>query len=222
MLSILGPIYQYHLTMDQLHDGQLITKTLEPRTIGRLRKVSGKIGNAVQFPGRGQYVDFGYFQDTCLGNTSLCMYGFTISLWIRYERLEGNAYYIATGESGFSLFTYGNKLYANVQYGDRQYQASASVVQTGIWYFTEVTWNPSTGLEIYMDQILKVSQSASNHYQIRPSGYNNFYIGRANTNMLANERYGAASIDDIHIYNADIKRLLAIDFIHRGKSLFDL
>ncbi|XP_053386148.1 uncharacterized protein LOC123539409 isoform X3 [Mercenaria mercenaria] len=213
-----GPIYQYHLTMDQLQDGQLITKTLEPRTIGRLRKVSGKIGKAVQLPGRGQYIDLGFFGDTCLGNTSLCMYGFTISLWIKFDRLESDrsTYYIASGGSGFSIFTYGNRIYANVQYGDRQYQASGSAVETGVWYFTEITWNPTTGLEIYIDQVLRVSQSASNHYQVTSSSNDNFYIGRANTKMY-NERYAAAEFDDIRIYNADIDRLLAIDFIHREK-----
>lgn len=204
--------------MDQLQDGQLIVKDLEPRTIGRLRTDSGKYGNAVQLPGRGQYIDLGIFSDTCLGNTSLCMYGFTVSLWIKFDRLEDNTYYMASGDTGFAIFTYGSRLYANVQYGDRQYQASASNVQTGLWYFTEVTWNPTSGLEIYLDQILKVSQDASNHYQVTSSGYDNFYIGRANTKMY-NERYAAATFDDIRLYNADIERLLAIDFIQRGKTL---
>ncbi|KAL4216896.1 neuroligin protein binding [Mactra antiquata] len=213
-----GPIYHYHLSMDQLQNGYLVVPTLEPRTRGLLQQVPGIIGNAVEIPGRGQYIDLGSFTDTCLGNTTLCIYGFTVTFWVKFNRLQDNTYFMTSSVSGFSLFSYGNRLYANVQYGDRQYQATISGIETDIWYFLEITWNPSSGLELFKDQTLVASQTASNHYQVKSTNHDNFYIGRANTVMYT-EKYAAITIDDLHLYNAGLELLLKIGFIQRGKPI---
>lgn len=218
-MTFSGPIYQYHISMDRIEKGQLLVESLEPRTRGVLRQVPGVIGNAAQIPGRGQYIDLGSFTDTCLGNTTLCMYGFTVTFWIKFDRLEDNNYFMTSSVSGFALFSYGGRLYANVQYGDRQYQASVTGVETGKWYFLELTWSSSTGLEIFKDQKLVASQTASNHYQSKTTVYDNFYIGRANT-VMATEKYAAISIDELRLYNAGIELLLAIDYIQRGNICY--
>ena len=203
--------------MDQLVEGQIIVPKLEPKTIGRLPLVSGKIGRAVSFNGRGEHIDLGSFNDTCLGNVTMCKYGFTVSLWISFQRLRDNSYYMASGVTGFAIFSYGNRLYANVHRDDRQWQTSVSGIQTDKWYFIEVTWTEKIGLRIYINQELTSEQSQSTHEQSRSSFSNNFYIGRANSAMHE-EKYGAATIDEVEIFNADRDKLLFLDYIQRGES----
>lgn len=203
--------------MDQLQDGRLIVPNLEPETRGSLLQVPGKIGGAIHIPWGGQYVDLGSFSDSCLGNTTICMYGFTIAFWLNIDRLQDNMYFMASGLYGFSIFAYSNRLYANVQNGDRLWQTSASGITTGRWYFVEVTWNTISGLELYLDQKMAASQRTSSHNEIQTTLYNNFYIGRANSNMY-HEKYSAAIFDDVYIYNADRERLINLDFIQRGRE----
>lgn len=212
-----GPIYSYYLSMDKLQDAHLVVPNLEPETQGRLRQVRGKIGNAVEIPGSGQYIDLGSFSDSCLGNTSVCMYGFTVTFWINIAKLEDNMYFMASGLYGFTVFAYSNRLYASVQNGDRLWQTSASGMETDQWYFVEVTWNVISGLELYLDQKMAASQRTSSHNEIRSNRYDSFYIGRANS-VMYNEKYAAAKVDEVHIYNADRERLLNLDFIQRGKK----
>ena len=202
--------------MDQLVEGQIIVPNLEPKTIGRLPLVSGKIGRAVSLNGRGEHIDLGSFSDTCLGNVTMCKYGFTVSFWISFQRLRDNSYYMASGVTGFAIFSYGNRLYANVHMDDRQWQTSVSGIQKDRWYFLEVTWSEKTGLRMYVNQELTSEQSQSTHEQSRSSFSNNFYIGRANSPMHE-EKYGAAIIDEVEIFNADRDRLLFLDYIQRGE-----
>ena len=202
--------------MDQLVEGQIIVPKLEPKTIGRLPLVSGKIGKAVSFLGRGEYLDMGSFSDTCLGNVSMCKYGFTVSFWISFQRLRDNSYYMASGVTGFAIFSYGDRLYANVHKDDRQWQTSVSGIQKDRWYFVEVTWSRRSGLRIYINQELTSEQLQSTHVQSRSSFSNNFYIGRANSAMVS-DKYGAATIDEVEIFNAERDTLLFLDYIQRGK-----
>lgn len=207
--------------MDTLQNGRLVDPNLEPETVGRLRSVPGKIGNAVQLPGAGPYIDVGSFTDSCVGNTSVCMYGLTAAFWLNIVTLKDNMFFMASGHYGFSIFSYSDRLYASVQFDDRQWQTSASGIRTGIWYFVEVTWNPISGLEIYLDQQMKASQRSSTHNQIQYSRnkdrYQNFYIGRAHTDM-SGEKYAAAIFDDIYIYNAERERLISLGLLQRGKT----
>ena len=207
--------------MDKLEDGQITVPNLEPETIGSVRLVSGKIGKAIALPGRGEHIDLGSFADTCLGNVSMCKYGFTLSFWIKFKRLRDNSYYIASGVTGFSVFSYGKRLYVNVQRDERQWQTSVSGIQKDVWYFVEVTWNDESGLKLYINQELSSAQSQSTYEQGRSSPSNNFYIGRANSGM-SSERYAAAVFDDIEVFNADRELLLFLDFIQRGIGLITI
>ena len=201
--------------MDNIVDGQMIVPNLEPKLVGKLRLVPGKIGKAVALPGRGEHIDLGSFSDTCLGNVSICKYGFTVSFWISFTRLRDNSYVMASGVTGFSIFTYGSRLYANVNKDDRQWQTSVSGIAKNRWYFVAISWNEDSGLEIYINQELSATQSQSTYEQTRSSISNNFYIGRANTAMVF-ERYAGATIDDVEVFNADRERLLFLDYIQRG------
>ncbi|XP_052814372.1 uncharacterized protein LOC128241470 isoform X5 [Mya arenaria] len=214
----MGPIYSLHISMDQIQDGQLIMRNIEPKTRGRLRQVPGKIGMAANIAGLGEYIDFGNFTDSCIGNVTKCSFGFTVAFWINFKDLYDNMYVMASGVSGFSIFIYSKRLYANVQDGDRQWQTSVSNIQTGSWYFIEVTWEPISGLQIYMDRKLMASQKESSHEEVTSSNrnYDNLYLGRANTVMYS-ERYLSATVDDVHVFNADRQRLLNIDYILRVK-----
>ena len=205
--------------MDRLDEGQITVHNLEPKTIGKIGLAPGKVGKAVSFPGRGEHVDLGPFDDTCLGNVTMCKYGFTVSFWISFKRLRDNSYYVASGVTGFAVLSYGKRLYASVHREDRQWQTSISGIEKNVWYFVEVTWKRDSGLKLYINQELRSAQPESTYEQRRASDSNNFYIGRANSAMLA-ERYAAAVIDEVEIFNADRDLLLFLDFIQRGKATF--
>ena len=206
--------------MDQLELGKLVVPNLEPRTRGLLRQIPGKFGGAVFIPGRGQYIDLGSFHETCVGNTSRCMYGLMVSFWIKFYQMANATlnYYMASGVRGFTIFSNGNHLHTTVQMNDRQWGTFTSGLQNGRWYFIEVSWSRKSGLSLFLNQELKMSQSASTHKVVTPSTrHDDFYIARDNNN-----RYTARSafaIDDLEIFNADREKLLAIDFIQRGKDM---
>ncbi|KAL3854429.1 hypothetical protein ACJMK2_013699, partial [Sinanodonta woodiana] len=211
-----GAVYRYYLSMDTLNGRKLEAANLIPNVTGNVQLVPGKVGNGLGLFGRNQYVDLGSFTDSCIGNVSMCMFGFTVSFWAKFVTLENNAFYVASGQTGFTVFSYGSRLYADVQSGDRQYQTSVNGVEQGRWYFVEVTWARNDGLSIYLDLELKAFQSVSTHVQKDDRTYDNFYIGRANTPMIS-ERYANFVVDDFEVFNADRKTLLFLDYIQRGR-----
>ncbi|KAK3601342.1 hypothetical protein CHS0354_011947 [Potamilus streckersoni] len=210
-----GAVYRYYLSMDSLNGRKLEAANLIPNVTGNVQLVPGKVGNGLRLFGQYQYVDLGSFTDSCIGNVSMCMFGFTVSFWASFVTLENNAFYLASGKTGFTVFSYGSRLYAGVQSGDRQYQTSANGIEKGRWYFVEITWSRNDGLSIYLDLELKAFQPLSTHVQIEDTPYNNFYIGRANSRMIL-EQYADFVVDDLEVFNADRKTLLFLDYIQRA------
>lgn len=82
---------------------RVLHPTLDIRLIGRPRLIPGKIGNALELRGRGQYADLGQLSTTCMGNLALCKQGITVSAWMKFRGFENNMVFLSTGENGLAL-----------------------------------------------------------------------------------------------------------------------
>ncbi|KAL5005761.1 hypothetical protein ScPMuIL_016919 [Solemya velum] len=212
----LAPIYQYHFPMDTLNGRRLDGKNLDAETVGNIGIVPGKVGNALYLSGDADYVDFGDFSNRCLGNTGLCGYGLSVSFWMILNQLRDNAYYFDSGPKGFSIYSRSNYLYCEVAEGNKVWKTRVSGIETGVWYFVEVSWTPDQGLLMFLDQNLKAMQSRPDVTVAADSQNGHFYIGRKSTD---NEEavFPFIVIDDVEMFYADRSRLIDIDFIQRGR-----
>ena len=82
---------------------RILHPTLDIRLIGRPRLVSGRVGNALQLGGRGQYADLGQLSGTCMGNLARCPQGVTVSAWMKFRSFENNMVFLSTGANGLLL-----------------------------------------------------------------------------------------------------------------------
>lgn len=82
---------------------QIIHPTLDIRLIGRPGLVPGKIGNALELRGRGQYADLGAMGHTCMGNLARCTQGITLSAWMKFRSFENDMVFLSTGQNGLLM-----------------------------------------------------------------------------------------------------------------------
>ena len=215
-----GPFYSYIFPMDARKGGKFQYSNFPSTVYGHPNILPGKIGNAVNLNGYREYISLGEMANACLSDLSKCMYGLTVAMWIKFTELSDNTYYIDSGNKGFKLFYKNGALNAEFQSGMNRWNTSWGNVQKGRWYFLELSWHPDNGIEMFVDQ-----ESVARNAVLRKKNPDestrdsNVYIGRANTYMR-NERYAAATIDDLEMWYGDRERLIYFDFIQRGKLKF--
>lgn len=87
-----------HLTMDDLRNNKLVHEFLDISAHGGPTLVGGKVANAVNFNGVGQYLDLGSHRDNCLGDLILCQEdGITGSMWVRFNSFPDHGYLFSNG-----------------------------------------------------------------------------------------------------------------------------
>lgn len=174
------------------------------------------IGRSLQLSGPEQYVSLQHQGHSCLGNFARCLYGFMLSMWIKFVELNGKRYYLSTGLKGLTIYSNENTLYAVAISKKKVWQVHVDGLQTGVWYFLEVSFHKDYGLSIYLNQNIKKTQSLYSFRSPPKSKHGNMYIGRGNIDMKQ-ENYPNAYIDEMDIYFADRDTLLYLDFIQRGE-----
>ena len=204
------------MPMESKRGSRLTDTKLDARLHGNPVLAPGKIGTGLLLDGRGEYVDGGDLGDTCLGNLSRCQYGFTFATWIIFNELLDNMFYVSTGApNGVQLYHRSGRLYGEAQRGRDNWKTSWGGVETGKWYFVELTWSPDEGLRMFVDleEVARGETSTSR----RPSGDDSgrLMLGRANTNQQR-RRYGAAIFDETEVWNSDRERLVDLGFVNRG------
>lgn len=205
--------------MDNIRGGQIQSSSLTASVRGSVSQVPGKMGTALALDGSRDYIDGGNQESSCLGDLAVCEHGITIAMWIKFADLTDNMYIASTGNKGFNIFYKNGQLFATVQQGIKNWKTSYSGLNTGQWYFLEVSWEPIRGIKMYLD--MKEVASESRYDGMEPEeGSSVLYIGRANTNMR-NERYASATIDEVEICYGDRETLITFGFILRGKCLLD-
>ncbi|KAH9500063.1 hypothetical protein Btru_076507 [Bulinus truncatus] len=174
--------------------------------------IPGKVNNALELGGRGQYVDLGRHNDECMSNLNLCTQGLTIAAWMRFHRFENNMVFLSTGENGILMMYKDGYIQFSVA-GDNIVTIPRFDVDR--WYFVEITWNPKTGLKVYVDNELRVSSDRS--VVPRSSNRGNFYIGYPNAGDIYSGRFtnGIFDIDEMEIWYSGREDLLAFGYINR-------
>ena len=212
-----GPLYNYDLPMNIFRSDTLMNSNLNVRMSGNPTLEPGKIGNAINLDGRRDYLDAGDQSDTCLGDTSLCVYGIMVSSWIKFNELADNMYLFSSGNKGFKLYYDDGRLVGEVQRGNDNWKTDWSGAQTGRWYFVELAWDPANGIRLFVDQ-QEVAKSTEKRAKEPREGTSQLYIGRANTQMVR-ERYANALFDEVQFSYGDRERLEKFGFIARGESV---
>ncbi|XP_021368526.1 uncharacterized protein LOC110460117 isoform X2 [Mizuhopecten yessoensis] len=212
----IGPMYRYYFSMEERIGDELIVNNAYTDINGNVALTPGKIGNALTFYGDGGYVTIEDFANTCLGDVTKCLYGFTISFWIEFKSLTGDIPYFSSGPRGLKIFSRGGNLHAEVSNGKETWSDSFYGLKHDKWHFIEVTWSPKIGLYLYLDLEMVSSQPTPDSRDGSVPTQENFLIGRAGSGMTA-MRYPNAAIDEVEMHYGDRFSLLHLDLIQRGK-----
>lgn len=167
----------------------------------------GVVNQSVGTDGKGAWVKLGSFVNTCMSEPSLCPYGLTVSLWIKYSVLDGNGLQYFMGTSGTKEGSRGFLVYQDFPYdrddhlavklenGSMLWKRSFAVPRES-WTHVTFTWDERGGLVIYAngstvgrDPEGKTTQPASDYYTT-------FTLGRPNNEMI----FSKAVFDEIAMW----------------------
>ena len=108
MFIYAGPFYRYYMTMDSRVGNEILDTNMASASIGggNPSLVPGKIGASLQLNARRRdFVDLGsYGSHSCLSNLSVCLYGLTTTMWIRFDALQDTMHFLSTGVEGIQLY----------------------------------------------------------------------------------------------------------------------
>ncbi|XP_055869522.1 uncharacterized protein LOC106070898 isoform X3 [Biomphalaria glabrata] len=203
----------YLITFEELiGEDRLKHPTLNINLMQRPMLIPGKVNNALELSGRGQYADLGRHNDECMSNLYLCNQGITIAAWMRFHRFENNMVFLSTGENGILMMYKDGYIQFSVA-GDNI--ITVPRFDTERWYFVEITWHPKTGLKVYVDNQLR--EKSDKTFTPRSSARGNFYIGYPNSGDIYTSRYanGILDIDELEIWYSGREDLLAFGYINR-------
>ena len=211
-------MYRYYLNMDRIAGQELIVENAETEINGDISLVDGKIGKAVKFSGRGEYIDLGNLQNTCLGDPIRCIYGFTLAFWIKPETLPATkTYYFSSSAHGFNVYSVKNSMYSEVRSGNKVWRDTFYGLEVGKWHFVELTWDPERGTEMFLDLKRASFQRRHSSESTPTSTENNFFIGRSHGNQRY-ETNPSVILDEVELFYGDRQNLLDLDLIQRGKN----
>lgn len=209
---------RYLIDMEAIRDGRVVHPSLLIKAEGDPTVVPGKIGNAIQLDGNGQYLDLGQHTEKCLGNLARCVNGMTISAWMNFRSYSNNMYYISTGENGIHMYYRNGYIYVELSQPGRAWRITVPRFEPNRWYFIEMTWHRDDGLRLYVNNRLvgkgKLVDFRETSIDIGP----NFYVGKANPGDLTSTRpsYADVIIDEMEFWEGRRDELLAFDYIQRG------
>jgi len=154
--------------------------------------VAGKIGGALEFDGRGDYVDCG--NDASLDITDKV----TIAVWVKTNDADNGQHnpYVTKGDHSYAIKHHNSNSIEFFIYDDGWHVVHFPVDGSfnGVWHHLAGTYD-GTNLRLYIDGKLKVS--ATHTGSITHSVFN-VTIG---TNAQEKERFYNGAIDDVRIYN---------------------
>ena len=168
--------------------------------VGQPQWVDGFQGTALEFSGRGQYVDCG--DEAGAGVTA----DFTLAAWVKMTPGNAGQYLGIAGKlrnvggyQGFGLVRYNSNVFRLwVSDGDT---AGINGIASSDVLYTDTDWHHVTGVREGRNNILYVDgvrQAAGNATDFVPSP-DFFHIGRQYSHL--DDRYFKGKIDDVRVYN---------------------
>ncbi|CAL1547650.1 unnamed protein product [Lymnaea stagnalis] len=208
-----GPAFRYYLPMDRVTGDKLEMDGGEARVFGTLPTVPGRIGQAVSFTPRGEYIDLGDASKKCLGDFEKCKNGFYISFFIMFKRLDSERSFIFSSPHGMEIFQAGSQLAASAQSDRNTWEVRYNGLNTGIWYFVEVSWSEGGGISLYMDGVEVDRQIRERSIrEPRITTEMKAFIGRSNDGGRR-EQLDNAELDEMNIFYGTREMLQSIGFI---------
>ncbi|XP_060080041.1 uncharacterized protein LOC132559439 isoform X2 [Ylistrum balloti] len=213
----------YQFSMDSMLGDRLMHPTLFVDTLNRPKLVTGKIGKAIKLNGEQQVVDFGEKKSQCFGNLDFCHHGIYTSLWFRPTTFRNNMYFFTSGHNGITLSNRRENLKVTAGTSTRLWETSTDVLIPGNWYFLEISWDPETGLEVFVDEVpVAKDRDPSRRTDPLPDSLiestlqNKIYLGRGNVYM-EDGQYGKGTFDELAYWYGPRDYLTAFGYLQRGK-----
>lgn len=168
----------------------------------------GVVNQSIETDGKGAWVNFGSFVNTCVSEPSLCPLGFTFALWIKYAILDNNGlqYFIGTsgtkeGLKGFLIyqdFPYDKEdhLAIKVENGTMLWKRSFPVPRDS-WTHVTFTWDERDGLVIYSNGSSAGADQKGKKTKPEEVYNTSFTFGRPNNEVI----FSKAAYDEIAVWN---------------------
>ena len=193
----------------------------------RITHVPGQVEKALELHGNG-FINLGNFSNTCLGKPSLCKYGMTVSLWLKYKLSQKRQYFLGTG--GSDIRQPGFVVYQDAHSNGSDFIAVSVRTSDAVWT-THITlawdtwthvlfsWSPRDGLSVYTNGTLAgSSKTFSKRTSSMQNSNTSFMLGRANNddNKLSKATYDELAIWYLVLTEKEVKgiysRTSGIDF----------
>ena len=205
--------------------------------------VPGKVNNATRLDDK-QYIEIrplvGGLATSCLTDFSNCRHGFYLSSWVKFRDFTPSKFVFVSNrnilieyskESGGpplagSLAKSKREIRApkgtmtvNFTLLDKKWAGRVNGLKVDSWIFIEISWSPISGLEIYIDRLLKSRISETRELSGNPglptvSESESLFFGKHGQDI----RNSKLLLDETEIWFADRATLLAFNHITRGKG----
>lgn len=167
----------------------------------------GVINQSLETDGKGAWVNFGSFVNTCMSEPSLCPAGFTVTVWIKYAILNNNGLQYFMGTSGTKEGYRGFLIYQDFPY-DREDHLAIKVgngtvlwkrsfaVPRDTWTHVSFTWDEREGLSIYVNGSTVGGSPKGKTTKPEDVYFTTFTLGRPNDQMV----FSKAAYDEIAMW----------------------
>ena len=167
----------------------------------------GVVNQSLQTDGKGAWVNFGSFINTCVSDPSLCPSGFTVALWIKYQILDNKELQYFLGTSGNKDGLRGFLIYQDFLY-DREDHLAIKVENGSVlwkrsfavprdeWTHVAFTWDERDGIKIYANGSYVGGDPKGKPTQAEDNKNTAFTLGRPNNEFI----FSKAAYDEIALW----------------------
>ena len=167
----------------------------------------GVVNQSLETDGKGAWVNFGNFVNTCVSEPFLCPFGFTVTVWIKYAILDnhGLQYFMGTsgtkeGFKGFLIYQHfpydkEDHLAIKVENGTMLWKRSFPVPRDS-WTHVTFTWDERDGLVIYANGSAVGGDPKGKATEPEDVYFTTFTLGRPNDEMI----FSKAAYDEIAVW----------------------
>ncbi|XP_025090814.1 uncharacterized protein LOC112562040 isoform X3 [Pomacea canaliculata] len=155
---------------------------------------------------------------TCMGNLARCTQGITLSAWMKFRSFENDMVFLSTGQNGLLMIYRDGYVHVSA---DGRGLVTTPRFETDRWYHVEISWHPSYGLRLYVDNELKADSPRVPIDDRGQDGEGRFYIGRPNNGDMPGGHYttGNFDIDELEVWYGRREDLIAFGYIDRGSPV---
>ena len=164
--------------------------------------VTGKYGLAVDVH-RGGYLDLDDHETHCMGNLALCKHGMTFTLLLKPRALKNGDHFLSS--PSYSLYYSDGKLVCSFVGMGKNWTVSSPKFFKGRWQRVTVSWHPSKGLKMFIDDRLVDTSPGDVMLQGDEPKGGHVFVGKA----MDSGSTASVLVDEIQYWYDDIDQLRA-------------